>query len=84
MSLDIPGWIQTGALVVSLSVGAMGSYYTMDNRVSTVEQKVEELPEAIKDLNGAIRSLDASTKRLEIATAVMQTQIEGMRERKGR
>jgi len=84
MSLDIPSWVQAGVVVVSLSVGGTGAYYSMSERVAKLETQGVEVSETLKDLGATLKGIDATTKRLEIASAVTIEKVERLEERKGR
>ena len=72
MHLDVPNWIQAGVVVISLGFGAMGSYYSIDNRVKNVEGKVAELPQAVGELRSVVKNIDETMNKLQITIAVME------------
>lgn len=87
MVIDVPSWIQAGVVVISLAFGAVGSYYSISQRVVTIESKVAELPQAVGELKGVVKDMDNTLDRLNTTLAVVvakQEMAEKEKEKRGR
>lgn len=85
--MEIPNWIQAGVTVISLGVGALGAYHTIDNRVSVIETKVAELPQAVGELKGVVKDMDDTLDKLNTTLAVVvakQELAEKEKDKRGR
>lgn len=64
--------IESGVIVISLTVGALGSWYSFDTRLTVIENDYEKLPAVVDKLTKAVDQLNLTVAKLEVRLNYME------------